>query len=168
MIKKISNIIDKIEEYFLVLSFLIMVSVIFLQVIMRYVFNNSLIWSEELGKFIFVWISWIGIVIGHKRKEHIAITIIIDKLPNKAKKFIDLLAEIILIAICAITTYYAILMMNFQKHVPYAALKFSTSWGYLSLVIGCILFSVVCFKHILNTIFELHSLPSDSSEGGDI
>ena len=71
MKKNILKTLDKIEETVLVAMFVAMVGIIFFQVIMRYVFNNSLSWSEELGKFLFVWISWLGISIGHKRKEHI-------------------------------------------------------------------------------------------------
>ena len=53
---KFFKAIDKAEDVCLVTMFIVMVAAIFLQVIMRFVFNNSLTWSEELGKFIFVWI----------------------------------------------------------------------------------------------------------------
>ena len=73
---KIISFIDKLEEILLVSMFVLMVLIIFIQVIMRYVFNNSLSWSEELGKFLFVWLSWIGISIGERRNEHIKITMV--------------------------------------------------------------------------------------------
>ena len=84
---KIISFIDKLEEILLVSMFVLMVLIIFIQVIMRYVFNNSLSWSEELGKFLFVWLSWIGISIGERRNEHIKITMLVDKLPPFAKKY---------------------------------------------------------------------------------
>ena len=76
---KFIQILDRLEETILVGMFTLMVFIIFAQVIMRYIFNNSLSWSEELGKFLFVWISWLGISIGAKRKEHIKITMFVDK-----------------------------------------------------------------------------------------
>ena len=63
---KIFNILNHIEEIIVVAMFAAMVLIIFIQVIMRKA-NNSLVWSEELGKFLFVWISWLGISIGQHR-----------------------------------------------------------------------------------------------------
>jgi len=37
-----------------------MTILVFIQVVMRYVFSNSLSWSEEMARFIFLWLSWIG------------------------------------------------------------------------------------------------------------
>lgn len=153
--KKIIRILDKIEETTLIAMFVVMVSIIFIQVVMRYVFNNSLSWSEELGKFLFVWISWIGISIGHKRKEHIKITLLVDRLPHKVKKTCEAISELILIIICSITLYYGVMMLGIQKNIPYAGIKISTAWGYLSLVIGCGLFilrAAVCFIEAIQSI----------------
>ena len=58
--KQIFSILNHIEEVIIVSMFALMVIIIFVQVIMRKA-GNSLSWSEELGKFLFVWISWMGI-----------------------------------------------------------------------------------------------------------
>jgi len=47
--------INKTEDICLVVMFAAMVGIIFFQVIMRYVFNNSLSWSEELGMDFLAW-----------------------------------------------------------------------------------------------------------------
>lgn len=152
---KLIRYLDLVEEVFLVLGFSTMVSVIFLQVIMRFIFNNSLSWSEELGKFLFVWISWIGISIGHKRKEHIKITLLVEKFPKKFKIISEMFSEIVLIIICGITLYYSVYMMTIQIKVPYAGIKISTSWGYLSVVLGCGLFIIRSILIFLETLKSL-------------
>lgn len=152
MIKKVVKAIDKAEDTCLIVMFAAMVGIIFFQVIMRYVFNNSLSWSEEMGKFLFVWISWLGISIGHRRKEHIRITLLVDKLPYKLNKFMEALSEIILIIICGITMYYACIMIEIQMNVPYAGIKISTAWGYLSIVLGCGLFIARAFVYLIEAL----------------
>ena len=62
--KRFMKVVDKAEDICLVVMFALMVIFIFLQIIMRFVVGHSLVWSEELGKFIFVWLSWLGISIG--------------------------------------------------------------------------------------------------------
>lgn len=157
MLKKVLGIIDKIEEAVLIFMLMGMVGIIFFQVIMRFVFNNSLSWSEELGKFIFVWISWLGISIGHREKEHIKITMLVDRVPYKARKILEATSELVLIVICGITLYYAVIMMFIQKNVPYAGIKISTSWGYLSLVIGCGLLIFRAIVYFFDAVKEINS-----------
>ncbi|MFV0516973.1 MAG: TRAP transporter small permease [Aminipila sp.] len=160
-------IINKAEDICLVFMFFTMVAVIFLQIIMRYVFNDSLTWSEELGKFIFVWISWLGISIGQRRNEHIKITMLTDKLPIKAQTVVNIIANVILIAILLVTVYYAFLLVQSQQRVPYAGIKISTSWGYLSLVLGCSFMTLRLIGEIITNIKSLiHGIPENLAEGG--
>ncbi|MCT4607332.1 MAG: TRAP transporter small permease [Marinisporobacter sp.] len=155
MRKKVLEALDKIEDTVLIIMFMGMVGIIFFQVIMRYVFNNSLTWSEELGKFLFVWLSWVGISIGHRRKEHIRITLLVDKLPYKLKQLAEALTELILIIICGITLYYGFIMIDIQMNVPYAGIKISTAWGYLSLVLGCGIFIIRAMAYFIEAIKNL-------------
>lgn len=166
MMKKVVKTIDKIEDTCLIAMFAAMVGIIFFQVIMRYVFNNSLSWSEELGKFLFVWISWIGIGIGHRRKEHIKITLLVDKLPYKLNKAAEALTELILIVICGVTLYYGFTMIGIQMNVPYAGIKISTAWGYLSVVLGCMLFIARAVAYFIQAVKCVISKEADA-EGGE-
>lgn len=134
---KFFRILNNIEGAIIVIMFAIMVATIFLQIIMRFAFNNSLVWSEELGKFIFVWISWLGISIGERKNEHIKITLVTDKLSPKLQKMFEVISYLVLLTILAVTFYYAFTLIIFQIDVRYAGIKISTSWGYLSLVLGC-------------------------------
>jgi len=130
------------EDFILVTMFSGMVAVIFYQVIMRYVFNNSSSWSEELGKFLFVWISWLGISIGARRAEHIKIALIVDRMPFKAAHVTNMLAEAVVVVISAVTAWYAYTLVWSQSSVPFAAIKISMSWGYLAVLVGCTLMTL--------------------------
>jgi len=134
---KFFKAVDKAEDICLVSMFILMVAAIFLQVIMRFVFNNSLTWSEELGKFIFVWISWLGISLAERKNEHIKITLVTDRLSPKWRTVCDILAAVCMLLILGVIVYYGVQLVIFQQRVTYAGIKISTSWGYLSLVLGC-------------------------------
>ncbi|MDY6038609.1 MAG: TRAP transporter small permease [Eubacterium sp.] len=153
--KSFFDILNHIENICLVALFAVMVATIFLQIIMRFVFNNSLVWSEELGKFIFVWISWLGISIGERKNEHIKITLITDKLSDKWKKIIEVIAYTVLLGILAVTFFYAVELVEFQLLVKYAGIRISTSWGYLSLVLGCGFMGLRVIAVIVRDIMQL-------------
>ena len=167
--KKVVYVFDRFEEIVLVAMFAVMVLVIFSQVIMRYVFSNSLSWSEELGKFLFVWLSWFGISIGAKRGEHIKISMLVDKLPYTTAQICNILSEIIVIGICAVTLYYGSILTSSQAHVRYAGIKISISWGYFAVVVGC---GMMIMRCVVTTITSLVALkqgkPAAAPEGGEL
>ncbi len=157
MVQRLSKLLNRFEDIVLILMFAIMVIVIFVQVIMRYGFNNSLSWSEELGKFLFVWLSWFGISIGARRGEHIKITMFTDRLSFVPAQYMNILSEIIVLGICAVTAYYGMVLVMTQSHVRFAGIKISMSWGYLSVTVGCIMMILRNILSILQSITALRT-----------
>lgn len=102
--RKILRAYDYIEEYLLAISLVFTVIVVFLQVIMRYIFNNSLSWSEELTRFIFIWQIWIGASIGIKYNKHIRVEIINKRFKMHRRKYAEISVLIICLAIVAFLT----------------------------------------------------------------
>ena len=156
------SILNHIEEVIIVSMFALMVIIIFVQVIMRKA-GNSLSWSEELGKFLFVWISWMGISLGQREGEHIKITMLTDRLPFRLAQIVNIISDIVVIIICAVIFYYGVELVVAQGNVPYA--------GYLAVVLGCglmILRTLVSIKRSALTLIN-GKLPADTKarEGGD-
>ena len=84
MILKTLKWIDKyFEEVTLVALLAVTVTLTFIQVIMRYIFHNSLSWSEELARYLFLYLIWIGAAYAVKRESHLRIQIILSKIPSK-------------------------------------------------------------------------------------
>ena len=86
---------DHLEELFLLPSLVFSVALIFVQVVMRYVFDNSLSWSEELARYLFVWQIWIGVAYAARNRTHLRITILKDKMGPDAQKILELVITVI-------------------------------------------------------------------------
>ena len=94
-LSKIAFVYNHLEEYLLLGSLVFSVLLVFFQVIMRTVFHNSLSWSEELSRYIFIWQIWLGASIALKEDEHINVTLVYNMVKNKRaqaciKTFADL------------------------------------------------------------------------------
>ena len=63
-----------------------MTLVIFAQVIFRYILKSPLAWSEELARYLFVWVSFIGSVVAARRNQHIGVEMLVNKLPAGFRK----------------------------------------------------------------------------------
>jgi TRAP-type C4-dicarboxylate transport system permease small subunit len=73
---------------FILMSLIIVI--LFAQVLFRYVFNQSLSWSEELAKFIFVWLTFLGAAVCIKDRLHIGVEFLVERLPENRKKYLEL------------------------------------------------------------------------------
>ena len=82
---------DHFEEYLLVVLMVVEVVVVFAQVVTRYVFHSPLAWSEELARYMFIWLVWIGAAYATKMRQNI----IIDVVCSKFKGNVKLISEII-------------------------------------------------------------------------
>jgi len=76
---------NNFEKWTLIVMMGLLVVVIFAQVFTRYVMGQALFWSEEFGKFLFVWMSWLGVSAGLNEKEHIQVKLFPNALRNRGK-----------------------------------------------------------------------------------
>ncbi|MDY9921072.1 MAG: TRAP transporter small permease [Synergistota bacterium] len=137
-LEKLNWYIDKIEDILLTYLMIIMTSVIFLQVIMRYIFNNSFTWCEEFSVICFMWITWIGASNGVKKGTHIRILILIDLLNEKTKKIFMLIIDIIWFLFTLLLVKYGwqmvLMAYEFNRRTP--ALDVPMAFNYLSVILG--------------------------------
>lgn len=75
------------EPLELVLSLILIgiVSVTFIQVLFRYVFRLSLAWSEELARYLFLWLGALASAYAFKTKSHFALRFLVDRLRGRLK-----------------------------------------------------------------------------------
>jgi TRAP-type C4-dicarboxylate transport system permease small subunit len=59
------------------------------QIIMRWIFRNPIVWSEELIRLMYVWICYIGWTMASRNRTHICITALISRLPLSARKVME-------------------------------------------------------------------------------
>ena len=104
--KKITKIYDSLEAFVLVLARAFSTLLIFVQVIFRYVLNDSITWSEELARYIFIWMIWLGTSVSMKQKEHIRMDMLMNAVHGKGKLVLDLVSGIIMLAFCIFLVKY--------------------------------------------------------------
>ena len=90
---------EYLEEIILVILLICMTLILGLQIVSRYVFRNSLSWSEELVRYMFVWSTFIGVPYCIKKSTSIKVDQFRNSMPasvQKALSYIDKLIMLIL------------------------------------------------------------------------
>lgn len=75
----------------------VIVIVMFLQVFFRYALNNSLTWNEEIVRFLFIWLVFLGTAINIRDKWNIGVDVLADLLPKSYTKSTQLLDLILVL-----------------------------------------------------------------------
>lgn len=163
--RKIINFYNKLEEYLLVSSLVFTVCIILLQVIMRYVFNSSLSWSEELARYIFIWQIWLGASLGVREKKHIRVELIYGLFKQKGQRIMDILSTIIWIALCIFLAVNGtkLTLALLQRHSTSPAMKIPMYMIYATLPISC----GVMGLRLIQRVFEMIKVFL-KAEGGEM
>ncbi|HHW36591.1 MAG TPA: TRAP transporter small permease [Bacillales bacterium] len=102
---------ENIEKVFLVFFSVIMVGVIFLQVVMRQL-DMSLSWSEELARYCFIWLIYIGISFGVKKQTHVKIDAVLFLLKEKGQIVLNFVANLFFMAFAIFVIIYGYEVAN--------------------------------------------------------
>jgi TRAP-type transport system small permease protein len=91
---RISDALNRLCEYALVVFLAAMTGVVFLEILFRYFLHLPLFWTAEFTRYCLVWSSLLGATIAFKRGEHIAVTIFLNRLPPRPRRVMTTMAEI--------------------------------------------------------------------------
>lgn len=87
--------------------FMVVMSVAtFANVLARYFFNSPIQWAEELARYAFIWVVFMGAVVCTKRKRHIAIDVLLHTLPTRSTAWARLLVDCCTLGIALVIAYY--------------------------------------------------------------
>lgn len=151
-----------LEEVCLVILSAIMVVIIFLQVFMRYVMENSLSWSEELARYCFIWLVYIGISYGVKKERHIKVDVLLLFFKNKGKTVLYIISNLLFLVFAIIIMIYgygiAEKILQFGQTSP--AIHIPMGLVYLATPVGMALTSI----RLIQNLFKLFSRLRDQDE----
>ena len=135
---------ENFERVLLLILLGVMTVVIVLQVFMRYVAQSSLTWSEELARFCFVWLVYIGISYGVKKAKHIRVEALLVVLGRKGKYFINMVAHVLFLIFALYAMYYgfSIYEMIGTSGQRAPSLGIPMSIMYLGMPLGMVLTSI--------------------------
>jgi len=135
--KIVKHLFMNIEEY-LVAVFMAAISIIvFWQVINRQL-GASLPWSEEMTRYLLVWITFVGASLGVKRGAHIGIEAVLLLLPLRMRKAVMLGSLVPALLFCAVVLYYSLVIINMQMSTGQVspAMRIPMWWPYAALPVG--------------------------------
>lgn len=145
-----SDRVNQVVEAVLFGTLVVMVLVTVAQVVFRFFFT-ALTWSEELSCFLLVFASLLGTTVAFKKGNHIAVTVILDRLKGTLKKLLQTLIALIGIAFFAIVGWYGVVLMKSEATQLTPAMQIPMSWIYLMYPIA----GGIVLLHLLDSLVDV-------------
>src|SRR5260221_261622 len=95
---------ERLFDALAVVLFTLMFGVIVTQIVLRYVFNAPLVWTDELAAYLFVWVSFMGWTMATRKRIHIGIGVVADRLPAPMRRALHALW-------CALQVAFALILL---------------------------------------------------------
>lgn len=162
--KRIIHWLDEYLEISICVALMsIMTILIFVQVIMRKVFSNSLSWSEELARYIFIWLIYLGISYGSKIMKHLKIDAGLSLFPQKVRPYIVIVGDILFLvfAIYVMITGWNLCLMQIKLGKTSPALKLPLQYVYAAPMVG---FGLAAIRQVQTIIYRSKNL----KQGGNL
>lgn len=124
--------ITVLEHILLCCLIVVMFSLTFAQVVFRYLLDSPLIWSEELVRYLLVWVSMIGAAGALRIRSHFSLTTFVAHLHSSAAATVSLLVDLAVAIFAAVVLVQGIHMTTFGFSEQAVSFPLSMGWFYLA------------------------------------
>lgn len=147
---------DYFEAVVMVISLAAMSVIIVIQVFFRYVLLNSLAWSEEVARYLFIYMIYFGISYGVRKNRHIKIDFIISLLPDSVKKIFSLVADLLFLVFAVVVTTQAGIVAETIGRLGQitGATQMPMAIVYSAVPLG---YGLVCIRLLQNMFFKIRN-----------
>lgn len=133
------DLLDRAVTGLLLVAVAVMVSVVSAQVALRYGFNRSIDWADEISRLAFVWSIFLAVPLGVRQGAHIGIDIVVLKFPAAVQRVLRRAAAAVSAAMMAAIAWAALGVAIEQWDELMSTLDWSVGWFIVPIGLGAAL-----------------------------
>lgn len=134
----IFKLLNRLEEKLAVALLATMSILVFSQVVLRFGFGLGFGWIDEVARIAFIWVVFLGAVVGVQRHLHLRVTVFQGLFPAPARKAIAMTGELLFLAFCLAMTWHSVELVMSTLDFPFRLPSTGVSmfWAYMILPIS--------------------------------
>ena len=129
----------------------LMVVLVFGNVVLRYAFNTGIAISDELSRWLFVWMTFMGAIAAMRDHSHLGTDFLVGRLGPTGKKVCLAVGYLLMLFVCWLLFSGALAQTRINHQTTSAAMEAPVSWFYASGVV----FAVSAALLLLNDLWRL-------------
>ena len=143
----LSHWTDRASRFLMAIMMAVMFLAVFLGVGNRFVFKFSISWTEQLARFLLIWISMLGAAIAVRPALHIGVMFIVTRL-GRWRRPVMTINSVLIIGFLAVVGYFGLRLCLSQASQTSPVMNLSMFWPLLAVPTGCLLMII----HYLATL----------------
>lgn len=136
---------ENAERWALLVFYTMLVATMAIEVLRREVFAYSSIWGEEVVRYAFIYLAWIGAAAAVRERGHIRIDVIFNYVPPRVKALLYMFGDLVMFALAALAVYWSLetVAVSWKFGSVSHGLRVSMVWFLMAVPIG---FALMIFR----------------------
>lgn len=154
MLKKLD---ENAERWALLVFYTLLVVAMSVEVIRREAFSYSSIWGEEIVRYAFIYLAWIGAASAVRERAHIRIDVVMHYLGPRAKALMYIFGDLVMFLVALVALYWSFetVAVSWKFGSVTDGLRISKVWFLAAVPIG---FALLIVRLIQSFLHDFHSL----------
>ena len=133
------------NQWIVIAMMVVMATLVFINVVCRYILNFSIIWAEEVSQYLMVWVAFLSAGLALRQGRHVAIEFLQDHLPSTARRMMRHLVALMLILFMGILIVLGFQFARFAWDQETPVTNIPLGIPYLAVPIGALLLLIHIF-----------------------
>lgn len=153
----LSNLNKNAERWALLVFYVMLVLTMAIEVIRREVFSYSSIWGEEIVRYSFIYLAWIGAAAAVKERGHIRIDVLMHYLSPRLQALLYIFGDLVMFAVALVALYWSFetVAVSWKFGSVSHGLRVSMVWFLAAVPIG---FALMIFRLVQSFLRDVHNL----------
>ena len=156
--KTLMSLLNTLLEKTLILAMAAIVITVSWQVFSRFILESPSSFTEELSRFLLIWIGILGAAYAYKTKAHLGLDLFVDKVPEKYQKMTRIVTELAVLVFASSVMIYgglSLVMITLELKQTSATLGLNMALVYSVIPIAGVLMVLFSFDHIKKIYSQL-------------
>ena len=145
------------ERWALLVFYVMLVMTMAVEVLRREIFSYSSIWGEEVVRYSFIYLAWIGAAAAVKERAHIRIDVVMHYLGPRPKAMLYMFGDLVMFGVAVIALYWSMetVLVSWKFGSVSHGLRISMVWFLMAVPIG---FALMLLRLTQSFLRDLRSL----------
>ncbi len=145
------------ERYLMLVFYCTIVFVIVTEVIRRFVFSYSSLWGEEVARYSFIYLGWVGASYAVKQRAHIRFDVVLHLLPRRLHGYVYIFGDVVTLVFACFAMYWSLHVIGtlLEFDAKSYALRINKAWFEAAIPLG---FSMMIVRLLQSFIRDVRDL----------
>ncbi|MCC8190450.1 MAG: TRAP transporter small permease [Planctomycetes bacterium] len=152
-------------EAFAATILFVLTIMVFINVVLRYGFNSSITITEELGRYLFVWLVFAGAILAAGSDTHVRVDLLTRLLPRMPRDVLAIICDAIMIYCCYLIVVggFQLSLLNMDNRLAISRLP--VGWLYMAGFLCGLCIGLILIVRMIGRIIDLARTPAVAQEG---